>query len=117
MNNFMNDTIILTDNAARRILKLVNTEGSEDYGKALRISVEGGGCSGFQYKYDFTHETAGIDDMIIKNGEAFVIIDELSASFMKGSQIDYVETLGFASFEIKNPNSVSKCGCGNSFSI
>lgn len=117
MNNLANHNIILTDSAAKRILKLVKSQDSEDYGKNLRISVEGGGCSGLQYKYDFITGDKNADDITIINGDACVIIDELSASFMNGAHIDYVETLGFASFEIKNPNSASKCGCGNSFSI
>jgi len=106
--------ITISDNAALRILKI--TSDGSNAGKKLRISVEGGGCSGLQYKYDFITEAEEEDIILQKNG-ADVIIDPTSAEYMKGSLIDYVQTLGFSSFEIKNPISSSKCGCGNSFSI
>ena len=106
--------ITLSDNAAKRITALT-TEGQEK-GKILRIAVEGGGCFGFQYKYDFVDEIKN-NDVIIKNKDSKVIIDDISMGFMKDSIIDYIETLGSAAFEIKNPNSKSGCGCGNSFSV
>lgn len=104
--------ISLTDSAAIKIKEL-----SQDEMKSyLRISIEGGGCSGFQYKYEFVpnHDAS---DLLITNQEATVVIDPVSADLMKDSVIDYIETLGSSEFSIKNPNSVSRCGCGNSFSV
>jgi len=106
--------ITLSDSAAERIGYLSSQD--DDRGKKLRISVIGGGCSGFQYKYDFV-DTSEKDDIIIEKGGATVLIDEISADLIKNSQINYVQTLGFEHFEIKNPNAASRCGCGNSFSI
>jgi len=106
--------ITLSDSAAERIGYLSSQD--DDRGKKLRISVIGGGCSGFQYKYDFV-DTSEKDDIIIEKGGATVLIDEISADIIKNSQINYVQTLGFEHFEIKNPNAASRCGCGNSFSI
>lgn len=111
MNNSHN--IILTDNAAKRITEII-TLGQEK-GKKLRISVESGGCFGFQYKYGFV-DAVESNDIIIENMDAAVLIDDISINFMQNAVIDYVESLGFASFEIKNPNSKGGCGCGNSFS-
>ncbi len=109
-----NFEISLSESAAKRISFL--TQQGEDKGKKLRISVLGGGCSGFQYKYELV-DTIESDDIIIKNDGATLIIDQVSADLLKGSVVNYIESLGFAHFEIKNPNAASKCGCGNSFSI
>ncbi len=106
--------ITISDNAASRI-KEITTKGDEK-GKKLRISVDSGGCSGFQYRYDFIEQEKS-EDIIFKKNNVTVVVDPMSIEFIKGSEVDYVETLGFSSFEIKNPNSGSKCGCGNSFSI
>jgi iron-sulfur cluster insertion protein len=106
--------ISISDSAADRIAFLSSQE--EDKGKKLRISVEGGGCSGFQYKYEFVTETQD-GDLILTKNNATVIIDDVSAEMIQNSEINYVQTLGFEHFEIKNPNAASKCGCGNSFSI
>ncbi|MDD9329079.1 MAG: iron-sulfur cluster assembly accessory protein, partial [Bartonella sp.] len=83
---------------------------------ALRISVEGGGCSGFSYKYDLVSESKE-DDFIIKKGGAVVLIDSISLPFMEGAEIDFVDDLMGQSFQIHNPNATSSCGCGVSFSI
>lgn len=106
--------IAITDNAAKRINFLTSQE--EDKGKKLRVSVIGGGCSGFQYKYEFVEESEQ-DDAVIQKTGATVLIDEISADLIKDSVIDYVETLGFEHFKITNPKAASRCGCGNSFSI
>lgn len=106
--------ILISEQAAIKIGTLISN--GEDKGKKLRISVNGGGCSGFQYKYEFV-EKISADDLIITNGNAIVIVDEISAEYMKDSIIDHVETLGASHFQIKNPNASSKCGCGNSFNI
>jgi iron-sulfur cluster insertion protein len=82
----------------------------------LRIEVQGGGCSGFQYNYQFD-TTPQDGDFIIEKLGAKVVVDTTSLPFIEGSQLDYVETLGSAAFEIKNPNATANCGCGNSFSV
>ncbi|WP_337266830.1 iron-sulfur cluster insertion protein ErpA [Oryzifoliimicrobium ureilyticus] len=105
--------ITLSDAAAKRISKIV----SADPGKtALRVSVEGGGCSGFSYKFDLA-EDAQSDDIVIEKNDAKVLIDSLSLVYMEGSEIDFVDNLMGQSFQIKNPNAVASCGCGTSFSI
>lgn len=114
MDNTTTANITLTESAIQRLGKLFETGKTK--GKHLRVCVEGGGCFGFQYDYKFV-ETPDKDDLVIGNHPSLVFIDKLSVEFIKGSSIDYVETLGFASFEIKNPNSKSGCGCGNSFSV
>ncbi len=103
----------VTDAAAKRIVKIV----AEDQGKtALRISVEGGGCSGFFYKFDLV-ECRNNDDIAIERNGATLLIDELSLVYMDGSVVDFVDELMSQSFQIKNPNAVAGCGCGTSFSI
>jgi iron-sulfur cluster assembly accessory protein len=103
----------LTEAAARRINAIVDKEGGS---KALRISVEGGGCSGFSYRFDLTSER-NPDDVAIERDGATVLIDELSLIYMGGSVIDFVDDLMGQSFQIRNPNAVASCGCGTSFSI
>ena len=104
----------LTPAAAIRILELGKLEKKE--GVMLRITVLGGGCSGFKYQYmlaDIINE----DDLVFELNGAKVLLDKVSAPFLSDSQLDYVEDLGSAGFEIKNPNATAKCGCGNSFAI
>ncbi len=105
----------ITDNAAKRVALLMSEEKNPN-DIFLRIQVQGGGCSGFQYNYDFD-TTLNDDDLIIKKNGAKVAIDQTSLPFIEGSALDYVETLGSAAFEIKNPNATANCGCGNSFSV
>lgn len=103
----------MTDSAAKRIAAIV----AKDPGKtALRVMVEGGGCSGFSYKMDLTDQRNEDDVAIEKNG-ATVLIDELSLVYMGGSVIDFVDDLMGQSFQIKNPNAVASCGCGTSFAV
>jgi iron-sulfur cluster assembly accessory protein len=83
---------------------------------ALRVSVEGGGCSGFSYKFDLDGQPAG-DDIVIQRDGATVLIDPMSIIYMAGSEIDFVDNLLGQSFQIKNPNAVASCGCGTSFSV
>lgn len=104
----------VSDSAATRIAKLLATEPA---GSRLRVSVEGGGCSGFQYHFDFTADAPQEDDLEFGPAQAPVLIDTVSLDFIRGSQLDYVATLGAAAFEIKNPNAKASCGCGNSFSV
>jgi iron-sulfur cluster assembly accessory protein len=109
----MTTTISLTDAAARRIAAIV----AKDAGKtALRVSVEGGGCSGFSYKFDLVNDRAD-DDIVIEKNNARVLIDSMSIVYMEGSEIDFVDNLMGQSFQIKNPNAVASCGCGTSFAI
>ncbi len=103
----------MTESAAKRINKIVGKEADKS---ALRITVEGGGCSGFSYKFDLTGDR-NEDDVAIERDGATVLIDELSLVYMGGSVIDFVDDLMGQSFQIKNPNAVASCGCGTSFSI
>lgn len=107
----MDSRFNVTEQAVKRVTFLLE---DEPVGSRLRITVLGGGCSGFQYKYVFD-TTQGDDDLLLAGGA--VIIDEMSLSLIEGSTLDYVEDLGSAGFEIRNPNATARCGCGNSFSI
>ncbi len=104
----------LTDRAADRIARILSTEPD---GTVLRISVEGGGCSGFQYKFDLVQEEPAEDDLVIRKADATVLLDPLSVQFMQGSEIDFVDDLIGQSFKIQNPNAVASCGCGTSFAL
>jgi len=106
--------VIITDSAARRIAALKAQEKAED--AFLRIAVSGGGCSGFQYGLSFDEETSP-DDIVFEHGGVRVVVDEVSLDLLNGSEVDFVEDLMGASFQIRNPNAASSCGCGNSFSI
>jgi iron-sulfur cluster assembly accessory protein len=103
----------MTEAAARRIASIVAKEPGKT---ALRVAVEGGGCSGFSYKFDLTDARNG-DDVAIEKDGATVLIDEMSLIYMGGSVIDFVDDLMGQSFQIRNPNAVASCGCGTSFSI
>lgn len=103
----------LTQAAAKRIATIVAGEPGKT---ALRISVEGGGCSGFSYKFDLTGERDD-DDTAIERDGATVLIDVMSLVYMGGSVIDFVDDLMGQSFQIRNPNAVASCGCGTSFSV
>lgn len=110
-DNTTNFTV--SDSAAKRIAFLLESEEDNSH---LRIAVDGGGCNGFQYKFDF--DTAiNDDDIKIEKDGATVVIDETSLELVNGSEINYVTGLGSEHFEIKNPNASSSCGCGNSFSV
>ncbi len=106
-------TVTVTDRAARRIAEIV---AAEKDARMLRVSVEGGGCSGFQYKFDLVADKAE-DDIVLEKEGAAVLIDPVSLEYMAGSEIDFVDDLIGASFKIKNPNVTASCGCGTSFSI
>ena len=106
--------ITLSARAARRIAMLIASEA--DSGTMLRVSVSGGGCSGFQYGFGFENRTTAGDIAIERDG-IVALVDRVSAGYMAGSEIDYVEDLIGASFQVKNPNAVSGCGCGTSFSL
>ncbi len=106
-------SVTLSDAAAKRIAAIVGTEPGKN---ALRVSVEGGGCSGFSYKFDLAGDATD-DDVVVEKNDAKVLIDSMSLVYMAGSEIDFVDNLLGQSFQIKNPNAVASCGCGTSFSI
>lgn len=110
----MSQNFSISDNAAQRILHLV-AKGDVS-GTMLRISIAGGGCSGFQYSFAFDN-TVSADDKVFENKGAKVIIDEVSLGLLSDSILDYVEDMVASTFVIKNPNAASSCGCGNSFSV
>jgi iron-sulfur cluster assembly accessory protein len=109
----MAGTITLTEKAAKRIARIMDKEPDKT---ALRISVEGGGCAGFSYKFGLV-AGENEDDTIITRDGAKVLIDALSLPFMDGAEIDFVDDLMGQSFKINNPNATSSCGCGTSFSV
>jgi iron-sulfur cluster assembly accessory protein len=104
--------ITMTDRAARRIGEILKTEP----GAMLRLSVMGGGCSGFQYKFDVEREKADDDISIARDGVT-VLIDSVSLQYLAGSEIDFVDDLIGASFKVNNPKAKASCGCGTSFSL
>ena len=106
--------IVLTEQAARRIAILRDQEQAEN--TFLRISVSGGGCSGFQYGFTFDDQRHE-DDFVFERDGVAVVVDDVSLGLLNGAEIDFVEDLMGASFQISNPNAASSCGCGNSFSI
>ena len=106
--------ISLSANAARRIAWMVEREAQD--GLMLRVAVSGGGCSGFQYGFSFD-DTVNPDDRTFERDGVTAVVDEASLELLTGSEVDYVEDLVGASFQIKNPNAASSCGCGSSFSI
>ena len=109
----MTTAVTISERAARRIGEILTKEGE---GAMLRISVEGGGCSGFQYKFDVEHAKAE-DDLVVERDRAVVLIDPASVPFLAGSEVDFVDDLIGASFRGINPNAPASCGCGTSFSI
>lgn len=108
------DGLSISDNAARKIAALMSEEDKP--GLMMRVAVTGGGCSGFQYAFSFD-DTVNGDDLAFEHGGIKVLVDEMSLDFLRGAQLDYVEEMIGASFQIKNPNAASSCGCGSSFAI
>ena len=109
----MTTAVTISERAARRIGEILQKEGD---GAMLRISVEGGGCSGFQYKFDVEHDRAE-DDLVIARDSAVVLVDPASVPFLAGSEVDFVDDLIGASFKVNNPNATASCGCGTSFAL
>ncbi len=105
--------ISLTERAAKRIKEIM---GGEPCGSMLRVSVNGGGCSGFQYAFD-VERTRQADDIVIEKNGATVLVDQVSLPFLQGSTIDFVDDLIGQSFKIDNPQATASCGCGTSFSV
>jgi iron-sulfur cluster assembly accessory protein len=105
--------ISVSERAARRIGQILKQEPA---GTMLRVSVEGGGCSGFQYKFDVERARTD-DDLVIEREGAVVLVDAVSSRYLEGSEIDFVDDLIGASFKVHNPNATASCGCGTSFSL
>ncbi len=113
MSETLSQPVILSESAVKRISSILSkTDGRP----SLRISVEGGGCSGFSYKYDLTEERED-DDLMIERDGARVVVDPVSLVYLEGSVVDFIDDLMGQSFQIRNPNAVASCGCGTSFSI
>jgi iron-sulfur cluster assembly accessory protein len=109
----MDASVTVSERAARRIGEILKAEPA---GAMLRVSVEGGGCSGFQYKFDIERAKTD-DDLVIARDGATVLIDSMSVGYMAGSEIDFIDDLIGASFKVKNPKATAACGCGTSFSL
>jgi len=105
--------IALTPAAAARVATIAERQNKP---AILRLSVEGGGCSGFQYKFGLADAPAE-DDMVSETDGVRLVVDSISLDLVRGAQVDYVESLGGAAFRVENPNAASGCGCGTSFSV
>jgi iron-sulfur cluster insertion protein len=106
--------VVFSDAAAAKVKKLVEEEGNPNL--KLRVTVSGGGCSGFQYGFEFDENVAD-DDVQIENGGVIMLVDAMSLRYLAGAEVDYQEGLEGARFIISNPNAKSTCGCGSSFSM
>ena len=109
----MTEAVTISERAARRIGEILRSEPS---GAMLRLSVLGGGCSGFQYKFDVERDKAE-DDITIDRGGVTLLVDSVSLQYLAGSEIDFVDDLIGASFKVNNPKAKTSCGCGTSFSL
>jgi iron-sulfur cluster insertion protein len=107
------NSITLSPNAARRVAEIAVKLGKEPI---LRLSVEGGGCSGFQYRFGLAEGTDSDDEIAITDN-AKLVVDQISLDLVRGCEVDFVESLGGKSFQVTNPNAASGCGCGSSFSV
>lgn len=114
MPELMPDPIIFTDAAVDKVKSLMDEEGNPAL--KLRVFVQGGGCSGFQYGFTFD-ETQNEDDAVMKKGDVTLLVDSMSYQYLVGATIDFKEDLTGAQFVIDNPNAVTTCGCGSSFSV
>ena len=106
--------VSLSANAAKRVAALIEQQGNKDL--KLRLTVSGGGCSGFQYGFDFDQEQKP-DDIVVTRDGVTMLVDNTSLLYLFGSEVDFVEDLVGASFQVVNPNASSSCGCGSSFAI
>ena len=106
-------SVTMSAAAAKRIGAILSTEPDK---QALRVTVSGGGCSGFQYGFELATEATD-DDLVLERDGVKIYIDSISLMYMEGSEIDFVDDLIGQSFQVKNPNAVAACGCGTSFSI
>ncbi len=110
----MNAGIRISDRAAERVSYLLDQQDGTDV--MLRVSVSGGGCSGFQYGFAFDG-TRNEDDLVFSHAGVDVVIDEMSLELLEGAQIDFVEDMAGSAFRIDNPNATASCGCGSSFAV
>lgn len=110
----VDEVLVFTDAAAAKVRELIEEEGNPNL--KLRVFITGGGCSGFQYGFTFDEEVAD-DDTVIEKGGVTLLIDPMSYQYLVGAEIDYVEDINGAQFVIRNPNAVTTCGCGSSFSV
>lgn len=106
-------SVTLSESAAERVAWIARKQGRP---AILRLSVEGGGCSGFQYRYGLA-DAVESDDIVTRNGDVRLVVDPVSLDLIDGSEIDFVESLGGSAFRVTNPQAASGCGCGASFSI
>ena len=109
----MSPAVDLTPSAAARVAAIAARQGKP---AILRLSVEGGGCAGFQYRFGLADKVEA-DDLTAERDGVTLVVDEVSLDLVRGSAVDYVESLGGAAFQVKNPQAASGCGCGTSFSI
>ena len=109
----MAETLTLTPTAAKRVAWIAEKQGKP---AILRLSVEGGGCSGFQYKFDLADGADG-DDAVSETDKVQLVVDPISLDLVSGSVVDFVESLGGAAFRVENPQAAAGCGCGSSFGI
>jgi len=106
--------VSISERAAKRVAELISQQGNPAL--KLRLSVSGGGCSGFQYGFDFDEEQKP-DDIVVERGGVTMLVDGMSLLYLMGSEVDFVEDLVGASFQVVNPNATASCGCGSSFSV
>lgn len=109
----MSSALTLSSAAARRVGSIAERQGKP---AVLRLTVEGGGCSGFQYKFELT-DAAEADDMVSETDGVRLVVDPFSLDLVAGSTVDFVESLGGAAFKVENPNATAGCGCGSSFGV
>jgi iron-sulfur cluster assembly accessory protein len=110
----MTAPVRLTENAAARVAAIAARQG--DAPRILRLAVDGGGCAGFQYRFELADAVAA-DDVVSETAGVRLVVDPVSLDLVGGAEVDFVESLGGASFQVKNPNAASGCGCGTSFSV
>jgi iron-sulfur cluster insertion protein len=108
------DPIVFTESAAAKVADLIAEEGNAEL--KLRVFVQGGGCSGFQYGFTFD-EAVNDDDMTLEKNGVQLLIDSMSFQYLVGAEIDYKEDIQGSQFVIRNPNATTTCGCGSSFSV
>jgi iron-sulfur cluster insertion protein len=110
----MPDPLVFTEAAASKVQQLINDEGNPNL--KLRVYIQGGGCSGFQYGFTFDEEEGEGDTRIVTN-DVVMLIDPMSLQYLSGAEVDYKEDLQGAQFVVKNPNASTTCGCGSSFGV
>jgi iron-sulfur cluster insertion protein len=110
----VNDAIVFTEAAANKVAALIQEEGNPEL--MLRVYIQGGGCSGFQYGFSFDENENEGDTRVVTNGVT-LLVDPMSMQYLMGAEIDYSEGLQGAQFIIRNPNATTTCGCGSSFSV